>query len=58
LTEDHGDKLGRRVLRSSEKRYCSRTLSRRSVKHGSSEDLLLFSTTPVAMRKKIQPRSG
>jgi hypothetical protein len=57
LTEDHGDKLGRHVLRS-EKKSCSRTPVRRSVNHGTDVDLLLFSTTMVTRKKKIRPSSA
>jgi hypothetical protein len=53
LTEDHGNELGRRVLRSGRKK-CSRTPFRRSVNHNAAEDPLLFSTTTVARKKKIQ----
>jgi hypothetical protein len=54
LAENHGDELGRRVLRSG-KKPCSRTPIRRSAKHNADEDIFNFSTTTVTKKKKIRP---
>jgi hypothetical protein len=52
LAENHGDELGRRVLRSG-KKPCSRAPIRRSVNHSADEDIFNFSTTTVTKKKKI-----
>jgi hypothetical protein len=56
LAEDHGDELGRHVLRS-RRICCSRMPLRRSAKNGTDEDLVFVSTSMVAMKRKIQARS-
>jgi hypothetical protein len=53
LAEDHGDELGRFVLRS-KKNFCSRTPLRRSAKNGTVEDLVFISTSLVAKKRKIR----
>jgi hypothetical protein len=56
LAEDHGDELGRRVMRS-KKNCSSRMLLRRSAKNSPDKDLVFVSTSMVAKKSKIQARS-
>jgi hypothetical protein len=56
LAEDHGDELGRHVLRS-KKITCSRMPLRRSAKNGVTRSLTFDSTSMVAKKKRIQARS-
>jgi hypothetical protein len=56
LAKDHGDELGRHVLRSKES-CCSRMPLWRSAKNGTDEDLIFVSTSMVAMKRRIHARS-
>jgi hypothetical protein len=56
LAEDHGDELGRHVLRS-KKIICSRMPLRRSAKNGVTRSLIFDSTSMVAKKERIQARS-